>query len=87
MLNAVLELEEATVGGSRCRIVHAVQLIATEGESQVINQTVTGSIGLTLTLQGLDVAVLVIARHVLAEAVGVRIDAGCFAVSGVHQTA
>ena len=38
-------------------------------------------------MQGLDVAVFVIGGYILTETVSVRIDAGCFAVSGVHQTA
>jgi len=69
----------------RCRIVHAVQQIAGEGESQVVNQSVTGSSGLTVALQGLDVAVLVIGGYILTETVGVRVDAGCFAVGRVQQ--
>jgi len=36
-------------------------------------------------LQRLDVAVLVIARHVLAEAVCIRTDVGCFAVGRVQH--
>ena len=56
-----------------------------QGESQVVNQSVTGSSGLTVALQGLDVAVLVIGGYILTETVGVRVDAGCFAVGRVQQ--
>jgi hypothetical protein len=38
-------------------------------------------------LQGLDIAVFVIGGYILTETVGVRIDAGCFAVGRVHQAA
>ena len=41
----------------------------------------------TVTLQGLDIAVFVIGGYILTETVGVRIDAGCFAVGRVHQAA
>ena len=36
-------------------------------------------------MQGLDVAVLVIGGYILTETVGVRVDAGCFAVGRVQQ--
>ena len=40
---------------------------------------------MTVALQGLDVAVLVIGGYILTETVGVRVDAGCFAVGRVQQ--
>ena len=39
---AWVELEAAIVGGSRYRIIHAVQLIAVQGESQVVYHAVGG---------------------------------------------
>ena len=38
-----------------------------------------------VTLQSLDVTVLVIGGYILTETVGVRVDAGCFAVGRVQQ--
>ena len=85
LLYGIFELESVIVGGCRHCIIHPVQLVAIERESQVVNESVAACSRLSVPLQSKYVPVLVVTSHLFGEAVGVAADVRTFAIDGIQH--
>ena len=85
LLHGILELESVVVSRTRHSVIHPVQLVAIERESQVVNESVAACSRLSVPLQGKYVPVLVVTGHLFGEAVGVAADVRAFAIDGIQH--
>ncbi len=90
---SILRCEVRTVGeghttavGRRGGIViDRLQPVALVGQGQIIKQAMGVGTGLTVAEQARNVAVTVVARHLLVETAGVGLQLGALAVDGIFQ--